>query len=154
MSGPGLVVLVALLVAIFLLVVGLMVWQEAQRRPGRAETTYVIDEVVRFVSSRLSDGARQRLRGGGVLRVIEWEVYYLQGLAQKSRRNPVETVAGGSDASIDYIAERIATVNGVTYDRDDIAEVLRIEAEYLVSIGAVGDPVDPNDVKLIGGEEA
>jgi hypothetical protein len=77
-----------------------------------------------------------------VKRVIEWEVFYLQGLAQKSRRQPVETVAGGSDASIDYIVDRIAVVNGVTYDRGDVGEVLRLEAEYLMSIGAVGEPVD------------
>jgi hypothetical protein len=142
MSGPSVVVLAALLTAILLVVVGALVWQEARRRPSPAEKAYVIDEAVRFISSRLPDEVRGRLRGGGVKRVIEWEVFYLQGLAQKSRRQPVETVAGGSDASIDYIVDRIAVVNGVTYDRGDVGEVLRLEAEYLMSIGAVGEPVD------------
>lgn len=142
MSGPSVVVLAALLTAILLVVVGALVWQEARRRPSSAEKAYVIDEAVRFISSRLPADVRGRMRGGGVKRVIEWEVFYLQGLAQKSRRQPVETVAGGSDASIDYIVDRIAVVNGVTYDRGDVGEVLRLEAEYLMSIGAVGEPVD------------
>lgn len=142
MSGPSIVVLAALLTAILLGVVGALVWQEARRRPSPSEKAYVIDEAVRFISSRLPADVRGRLRGGGVKRVIEWEVFYLQGLAQKSRRQPVETVAGGSDASIDYIVDRIAVVNGVTYDRGDVGEVLRLEAEYLMSIGAVGEPVD------------
>ncbi|HJR93265.1 MAG TPA: hypothetical protein VJ938_12550 [Acidimicrobiia bacterium] len=142
MSGPSVVVLAALLTAILLGVVGALVWQEGRRRPGSQEVAYVIDEAVRFVSARLPVEVRKRLRGGGVKRIIEWEVFYLQGLAQKHRRNPVETVAGGSDASVDYIVDRIAVVNGATYDRGDVAEVLRLEAEYLMSIGAVGEPVD------------
>lgn len=142
MSGPSVVVLAALLVAIFLAVVGALVWQEAKRRPGRAEPAYVVDEAVRFIASRLPEDVKGRLRGGGIKRIVEWEVFYLQGLAQKRRHNPVETVAGGSDASIDYIVDRIAVVNGATYDRSDVAEVLRLEAEYLMSIGAVGEPVD------------
>ncbi|MGH8911554.1 MAG: hypothetical protein ACRDVD_03505, partial [Acidimicrobiia bacterium] len=110
MSGPSVVVLAALLTAIFLAVVGALVWQEAKRRPGRPEVAYVVDEAVRFIAARLSDDIKGRLRGGGIKRIVEWEVFYLQGLAQKSRRNPVETVAGGSDASIDYIVDRIAVV--------------------------------------------
>ena len=142
MSGPSVVVLAALLTAVFLAVVGALVWQQAKRRPGRPEVAYVVDEAVRFIAARLADDVKRRLRGGGIKRIIEWEVFYLQGLAQKSRRNPVETVAGGSDASIDYIVDRIAVVNGATYDRSDVAEVLGLEAEYLMSIGAVGEAVN------------
>ena len=152
MSG-GAVVVGAILFALFCLIVGLMVWQEAQRRPGREEVAYVIEDAVRFISGRLEPDVKQRLGVPGVRRVIEWEVHYLQGLAQKSRRNPVETVAGGIDASIDYIQTQIAEVNGAIYDRDDVAEVLRLEAEYLLSIGAVGEPVDPDEMDQ-GGNQA
>jgi hypothetical protein len=158
MSPGSAVALAALLFALFLLIVGLMVWQEAKRRPGSAERAYVIDDAVRFINPRLDDGPRERLGVAGVRRVIEWEVHYLQGLAQETRRHPVETVAGGSDASIDYIVGQIAEVNGVTYDREDVADVLRLEADYLVSIGAVGEPVDPDSDQEQssdqGGEEA
>src|SRR5690606_30858568 len=114
---------------------------------------YVISDAVRFIIARLDDETRARLGRSGVQRIIEWEVHYLQGLAQKSRRNPVETVAGGSDASIDYVVTRIAEVNGVTYDRSDVAEVLRLEADYLMSIGAVGEAVEPEQPET-GGEQA
>lgn len=145
MSRTGAVVLGGFLLALFLGIVALMVWQEARRRPRKAERVYGVEEAIRFISGRLAPDVRQRLSGGGVRRVIEWEVFYLQGLAQKSRRNPVEAVAGGSEGSIDYITERIRNVNGVTYDRADVAEVLRLEADYLVSIGAVGEAVDPQE---------
>jgi hypothetical protein len=153
MSGAGPVLVGAILFALFCLIVGLMVWQEARRRPGPQEVAYVIDDAVRFIVDRLDPEVRKRLGAAGVKRVIEWEVHYLQGLAQKSRRNPVETVAGGTDASIDYIQTQIAEVNGAIYDREDVAEVLRLEAEYLVSIGAVGEPVDPDELDQ-GGNQA
>lgn len=154
MSGPSVVVLAGLLTALFLAIVGVLVWQEAKRRPGPPEMAYVIEEAVRFISARLPDDSKARLRGGGVQRIIEWEVFYLQGLAQKSRRNPVETVAGGSEAAVDWIVDRIAVVNGATYDRVDVVEVLRIEADYLMSIGAVGEAVDLQlDHSKEGGDE-
>lgn len=153
MTTGGAIALGALLFALFLLIVGLMVWQEAKRRPGTPERAYVISDAVRFVIGRLDDQTRARLGRSGVQRIIEWEVHYLQGLAQKSRRDPVETVAGGSDSSIDYVVIQIAEVNGVTYDRSDVAEVLRLEADYLMSIGAVGEAVEPDQPER-GDEQA
>lgn len=153
MSGTSVVVLGALLTAIFLGIVGILVWQEGRRRPTEVEPAYVVDDAIRFIWSRLPDEVRPRLGRAGVRRVVEWEVFYLQGLAQKSRRNPVETVAGGSEASIDYIVDRIDQVNGVTYDRADVGEVLRLEAEYLVSIGAVGEPVDRTEDDVTEGRD-
>ncbi|CAN5763517.1 hypothetical protein BH23ACT5_BH23ACT5_14830 [soil metagenome] len=145
MTAASAVTLAAFLVAVFLLVVGILLWQEARRRPGRPEPVYVIDVAVEYIADHLDTDTRGRLRGGGVRRIIEWEVYVLQGLAQRQRWRPVETLAGGSDESIDYIVDQIATVHGTTYDRSDVAAVLRLEAEYLVSIGAVGEPVAPEE---------
>lgn len=142
MSGAGVVALAGLLFALFCLIVGVLVWQEAKRRPGPEPPSYVVEDAVRFIISRLPDDVRERVGSAGVRRVIQWEVHYLQGLAQADRRNPVETVAGGSDASIDYIVSRIAEVNDTEYRVADVAEVLRLEADYLNSIGAIGEPVD------------
>lgn len=152
MSTQAAVALGGLLFALLCVLVGLMVWQEAQRRPQRGDPVYVVEDAVRFITARLDPEIRGRLESGGVRRIIEWEVYYLQGLAQKSRRNPVETVAGGSDASLDYIVAQIAEVNGAIYDRGDVAEVLGLEAAYLHSIGAVGGAVG-GDESEEGGEE-
>lgn len=145
MSGPALVVLGAGLFVVLCVLVGLMVWQEAKRRPQSASPDYVIDDAIRFIWGRLDSEVRSRLKGAGVRRIIEWEVHYLQGLAQKNRRTAVETVAGGTEASIDYVMSEIAKAHEVTYDPSDVAEVLRLEAEYLMSIGAVGAPVAMQD---------
>lgn len=153
MSPAGAVALGALLFALLLLIVGLLVWQEARRRPGSEGPAYVVEEAVGFIAARLPADSRRRLGTAGVKRIIEWEIFQLQGLAQDRRRDPVETVAGGSGATIDYILDRIAQVHGATYDRDDVAEVLRLETEYLRSIGAVGDPVE-TDGEPEGGDEA
>lgn len=127
----------------FLVVVALMVWQEAKRRPSYQPLEYVIEDAVKHVSSRLGDGSP--LNRSDVRRILEWEVFYLQGLAQKDRRNPVETVAGGHQASVDYIAAEIEARHGVAYSHHDIEEVLRLEADYLMAIGAVGDPVEQGE---------
>jgi hypothetical protein len=142
-SPAAVVAFVGLLVGVFLLVVAMLVWQEARRRPSYEPLEYVLDDAVRHVMAGL--GEESSLTRGDVRRILEWEVFYLQGLAQKDRRNPVDTVAGGHQASVDYIATQIEAKHGVAYSHADIEEVLRLEAEYLMAIGAVGDPVESGE---------
>ena len=136
----GLVAVGALLFAFFLLIVAVMVVQEARKaQPG--PPVYVIEEVVPFAFRRLSDGAMARLDVDDVQRILEWEVFYLQGLA--SRSNGAEGVGGpiaGSPEAVDFIHIR-ASGAGYDYEVSDIEEVLSQEAAYLVDIGAVGPPV-------------
>ena len=141
MSGATLVVFVGGLVAVFLFVVAALMWQEARSRRYDDGPTYVIDDAVSYVLERLDPDVRERLRREDVLRILEWEIFYLQGLAQKKRSEPVETIAGGVEGSVDFIAREIAAKNKVTYASSDIAAVLKLEAEYLISIGAVGERV-------------
>lgn len=148
MTGPAIFAFVALLVGLLLLIVALVVWQEARRRPSYEPLEYVIEDAVKHVESGLTDEGNVNLRRSDIRRILEWEVFYLQGLAQENRSNPVETIAGGHEASVEYIIERIATEHGVTYSQSDVEDVLRFEADYLVRIGAVGDAVD-----LDGGED-
>ncbi|HEU4916523.1 MAG TPA: hypothetical protein VFV13_08155 [Acidimicrobiia bacterium] len=140
--------LIALLVGVFLVILALVVWQEARRRPSYEPLEYVVDDAVKHIEAGLEAEGTQTLRRADIRRILEWEVFYLQGLAQKDRANPVETVAGGHDASITYITEQIALEHGVSYSREDVEAVLRHEADYLFRIGAVGERVDPD-----GGEE-
>ncbi|HEX9763382.1 MAG TPA: hypothetical protein VGA97_09815 [Acidimicrobiia bacterium] len=140
MSPAALIALVGLLVGVFLVVVALVVWQEAKRRPSYDPLEYVVEDAVKLVTAGL--GEASVLGRGDVRRILEWEVFYLQGLAQEDRHNPVETVAGGHQASIEYIAAQIEAKHGVAYSQDDIAEVLRLEADYLMAIGAVGGQVE------------
>lgn len=139
MSSVQIFTFVALLVGVFLVIVALMVWQEAKRRPSYEPLEYVVNDAVKHISERMPAGSE--INRGDIRRILEWEVFYLQGLAQEKRSNPVETVAGGHEASVEYIADQIHTKHGVSYPQSEIEEVLRLEADYLVAIGAVGDPV-------------
>jgi hypothetical protein len=139
MTSFGLIALVAVLVAIFLLVVAALLWQEAKRRSFDEGYVYVVDDAVDFIHGRLEGS---KLKRSDVKRIIEYEVFYLQGLAQERRSTPVEVVAGGAEPAVEYIATRIAEAHKVSYPLDEIRAVLRLEAEYLGSIGAVGEPVE------------
>jgi hypothetical protein len=130
---------VALLVGVLLVIVALMVWQEARRRPTYEPLEYVVNDAVKHIAERLPEDSG--LRNSDIRRIIEWEVFYLQGLAQEDRKNPVDTVAGGHDLSVGYIADQIQQKHSVSYSHDQIEDVLRLEADYLAAIGAVGDPV-------------
>lgn len=147
MSGSVLA-LVALLVGVFLVIVALVVWQEARRRPSYEPLEYVVEDAVKHVETGLEAEGNDRLRRHDIRRILEWEVFYLRGLAQDDRKTPVETVAGGHEASIEYIIDQIASKHGVSYSHADVEDVLRYEADYLYRIGAVGEEVD-----LDGGEE-
>jgi hypothetical protein len=140
--------LVALLAGVLLVIMALVVWQEARRRPNYDPLEYVVEDAVKHVETGLQSEGKDRLNRGDIRRILEWEVFYLQGLAQDDRRNPVETIAGGHEASIEYISDQIASKHGVFYSHDDVEDVLRLEADYLYRIGAVGEMVDPD-----GGED-
>jgi hypothetical protein len=147
-TGASLIAFIGLLVGILFVITALVVWQEAKRRPSYDPLTYVIDDAVKHIEGGLAGEGKTHLSKSDILRIIEWEVYYLQGLAQDDRKTPVETVAGGHDGSVEYIVEEIREKHGVSYSHEDVADVLRYEADYLIAIGAVGDPVDPD-----GGDE-
>lgn len=141
MSGPTLVVFVGGLGAVFLFVVAALMWQEAKSRSFDEGPVYVIEDAATYIAERLDPSVAARLHHSDLVRILEWEIYYLQGLAQKRRSTPVETVAGGVDAAVAFITREVAEKNKVTYDSEDIAAVLAAEADYLASIGAVGAPV-------------
>lgn len=125
----------AVLFAVFLLVVAALVLQEV-RKGGTPSPTYVLDEVVDYASARLSDGAADRLHRADVKRILEWEVFYLQGLGARGDARPV----AGSTEAVDFIVTRSAG-RGQHYEAPDVAEVLYHEGSYLAEIGAVGPPV-------------
>lgn len=143
MSPAEIIAFVALLVGVLLVVMALMVWQQARRRPSYQPLEYVIEDAVKHIQEGLSEDSP--LSRSDIRRILEWEVFYLQGLAQEDRKNPVETVAGGHEASVEYIASEIEERHGVSYSHGDIEDVLRLEADYLMAIGAVGEPVETGD---------
>ena len=144
MTGATILTFVGLLVGLLLVITALAVWQESKRRPSYDPLNYVIEDAVKHVEAGLAAEGGSDLSRADIRRIIEWEVFYLQGLAQDDRSNPVETVAGGHRASVEYIVSQIEQKHGVTYDSNVVSDVLRYEADYLQAIGAVGEPVDNN----------
>ncbi|MEA1902426.1 MAG: hypothetical protein U9N56_02755 [Actinomycetota bacterium] len=140
MSSAAVVAFVALLVGVLLLIVAVIVWQQAMQRPSYEPLEYIVEDAVKHAYAGLSEDTA--LNRADVRRILEYEVFYLQGLAQDDRKNPVETIAGGHQASVEYIASEIEEKHGVAYPQSDISQVLALEADYLVAIGAVGEPVE------------
>jgi hypothetical protein len=148
MAGITLFAFVGMLVGLLLVIAALVVWQESRRRPSYDPLTYVVEDAVKHVEAGLASEDKSALKRTDIRRIIEWEVFYLQGLGQKNRKNPVETIAGGHELSVEYIVDQIEEKHGISYSSADVADVLRYEADYLIQIGAVGEAVDPD-----GGEQ-
>ena len=126
------------LIAVLLIIAALVIWQHA-RRVGPGEITFGIVNATSYVEARLEPDVRARLGPDGIRRIVEWEVFYLQGLAQENRREPVETIAGDHEAAVVFIRDEIARSHDRNYSAGDIASVLALVAGYLESIGAIGD---------------
>lgn len=139
MSSIQILTFVALLIGVLLVIVAMLVWQESRRRPSYEPLEYIVSDAVKHIAERLP--ADTSIRNTDIRRILDWELFYLQGLAQEDRKNPVEIVAGGHEISVEYIADQIRTKHEVSYSQEEIAEVLRLEADYLMAIGAVGEPV-------------
>jgi hypothetical protein len=137
MSGATLVVFVGILGAVLLITVALMVWQEGKKRSFDLAPSYVIDDLIAHVRTNLDPEILGRIGTDGVERIIDWEVRYLL------RDGGEGVIAGGTDASVSYIVDRIDQVHRVSYSQDDVRAVLALEAEYLMAVGAIGDPVSP-----------
>lgn len=137
----------ALAVALFVILLtvsAVVIWQHASRT-GPAEVTFGVTDAVDFIVPRLAPDIAARLGPAGVQRIVEWEIYYLQGLAQKNRSQPVVTVAGDYEPAVEFIVSEISRRHGVTYSRVDASAVLDEQVAYLASIGAIGD--------MAGGED-
>lgn len=130
----------ALLLALFLLIASIMLWQQAKARGYEEGPVYVVEDAISFAYDRLSDEVRSRLTKRDVRRIFEWEVYYLQGLADR-KATELEVVAGGADQAITYIRSQIEAKHGAVHSEDDIRSVLELEAKYLDSIGAIGERI-------------
>ncbi len=132
-------VIVAVVFFALLLSIGIgLLWQEHRRIPERA-VIYGEEDSIEFIMPRLSDDAGAQLKKTDVRRILEWSVRYLQ---DPDLRAGLEAppVAGGADAA-EYVQAR-ALEAGHPYDGALIVEVLDLQTEYLVAIGAVGKPVD------------
>jgi len=133
----GAVAVGALLLAVLLFVVAIFVWQGARRSPVYDHAEYVIPEATEFVFERLSDRALSSLTTAEVRRILEWNLQYSQVVGPREHGAP--SVVGSGDG-LDYVLERAAEA-GLELEPFDVAEIMGIETEYLLSIGAIGAPL-------------
>ncbi|NNF68784.1 MAG: hypothetical protein HKO63_04615 [Acidimicrobiia bacterium] len=110
-------------------------WQET-RRPD--STVFGMREAVAYIYGRMDSGLKQGLRPADIERIVGWELRYVD--EQRRSRDSDEPVVVASLAGGAY-AQQKAIEEGFTYDGPIIEEVLRLEAEYLASLGAVGEEV-------------
>ncbi len=139
MSGATIIAVAALFLALLLAIGAVMVWQEARSRSMAGPPAYIIEDAITTAWEHLDEATRRRITRAGVRRIIEWEVFYLQGLADKrAARRGVTVVAGGDDVAVRYVVGELAN-RGHDYSADDVRRVLEGEAAYLRSIGAIGE---------------
>ena len=86
MSPAAIIAFVALLGGVFLVIVALVVWQEAKRRPSYEPLEYVVEDAVKHVDAGMGDGSS--LSKSDIRRILEYEVFYLQGLARRTEKTP------------------------------------------------------------------
>lgn len=127
----------ALLLAVLLGLVALMVWQEAQKTPLEHQPVYVLEEAAKFIFPQLSDAAIDRLDRDDIVRILEWEVAYLQGVGAIESDTVYPVRVAGSDDAAEFVKRRLAEA-GHQYELSDIKEVLYHESTYLIDIGAIG----------------
>jgi len=107
-----------------------------ERRSNEVAIVYGIEEALDFIWAGLGDDTKEFVRRRDVRRILEWEMQYLQLPDQRDG----EAVVGGLDAAA-YAQEK-SYAQGYAYEPEVIFEVLDLQAEYLLALGAVGDPVD------------
>lgn len=139
MQGTTALVIGALLVGVLFIIAAVMFAQEARSRSQERPPEYIMEEAVRFVHARLDPDARSSLGIPGVRRILEWQVHFLQQLAKADKQIPI--VVGLTEGTIEYISAQLIK-HGYPMDHGDVAVVLELQGEYLMSIGAVGGPAD------------
>lgn len=134
--APTIVALAGL--ALLVLLAAAVAWQE-RRRPGERAIVYGVEESIAYIRRGLGERAAAALRAHDVRRILEWSVRYLQDpeVRRASGRPPV---AAGVDAAR-YVQDH-ALASGHAYDGDLILEVLRLQASFLETLGALGSPVE------------
>jgi hypothetical protein len=124
----------AILFAFLALFISGFVWQSSRRSLATEPAEYLLDEAKRFVWERLSDRAMDRLDEELVRRILEWNLHYTQVIGPRDLGRP--PVIGSGDG-IEYVMER-GRAAGFDLEPIDIAEIMTIEVDYLLEIGAIG----------------
>jgi len=140
MSPASAIALGAVLAVVFLVLIGVMLFQEIRTRPSRDPAEFIIDDAVKWVWSRLDGGPKARLTPDGVRSILEWQVFGLQQSVKGKPPGSASVVMGASDESVDYILTKLDSL-----DPEDVRAVLAGQFGYLESIGAIAGMAEGNE---------
>lgn len=133
----GVVAIGAIFFAILLAISAAMLWQSRGARiPDQAE--YLVDEAIAFVHGGLPEEAAADLTTDDVRSLLDWSRHHSQVVVARSGAEI--PVVGGPEA-VAFVTEQ-SVVHGRPVDESLVRLVLDLEAAYLVTIGAVGEPVE------------
>lgn len=136
MNGPLFFAIMMALVLAF----GIAVfWQESRRMQHR-EAIYGVEDSIEYIWEGLGED-KLDLKKSDVRRILAWELSYLQ--QPDLWKEDGQPIVGG-EAAARYAQEK-SFAEGHAYEPDQIYAVLDLQASYLTAIGAVGEPVDPDE---------
>lgn len=132
------------LLALLIAIAFAFYWQGSIKLPGAA-VAYGVEDSIKYITPRLSPATGTVIGHKSVRRILEWEMKFVQ---QQLDSDPNQVVVLGGDRALSYILEQTEE-QGFQYEPEIVVEVLRLQAEYMVSIGAVADPVDEAELGAI-----
>lgn len=119
-------------------------WQGSIRIPGGA-VAYGVEESIKYITPRLSAETGTVIGQKSVRRILEWEMKFVQSQLDS---DPAQIVVLGGDTARSYVLEQTAK-EGFEYEPAIVDEVLLLQAEYMVSIGAIAEPVSAVELERI-----
>ncbi len=140
MSSATAIALGAVLAVVFLVLIGVMLFQEIRTRSSSDPAEFIIDDAVEWVWSQFDGGQKSRLTPDGVRSIIEWQVFGLQQSVKGKPLGSASVVMGATDESVGYILTKVNS-----FEPEDVRAVLAGQFGYLESIGAVAGIVEGNE---------
>jgi len=137
MNGP---LFFAVMIGVVLAFGIAMFWQESKRMTS-GEAIYGVEDSIEWIWEGLGED-KQGLAKGDIRRILEWEMFYLQ--QPDLWQGDGQPVVGGQAAAA-YAQEK-SLESGHTYEPHQIYAVLDLQASYLLAIGAIGEPADPDEL--------
>jgi len=138
-----------LAIGIVVAIAAFFVIREAKRMAAKPPPAlFQFDDAVAWVVANVPDDVAATLTPKDVRRILEFQVEFFKRKGVSANGStaypPGPVVIGGSE-TVDYILER-AEATGDPYLPEQVYGVIETQLTYLRAIGAVGPPVDTDDL--------
>jgi hypothetical protein len=138
-----------LAIGIVVAIAAVFVTREAKRMAAKPPPAlFQFDDAVAWVVANVPDDVAATLTPKDVRRILDFQVEFFKRKGVSANGStaypPGPVVIGGSE-TVDYILER-AAATGDPYLPEQVYGVIETQLTYLRAIGAVGPPVDTDDL--------